>query len=145
MLRISETAELAERRADQRPYAPRVRPARLLVVHGHDPRLAALGPLLRDLGYDASTLPAAEDARQHCDSGGPPDILVTARNGGSPMRGSVFAHECLARYPALQALYVTWLPRTAAGPLGPRERLLAAPFSAACLTAAITALVARRS
>jgi hypothetical protein len=43
----------------------------------------------------------------------------------------------------MQALYVSWMPAAAAGPLGPRERVLAAPFTANCLTATVAALAGR--
>jgi hypothetical protein len=144
MLRVIDiSGERTDDRTDSLPIVQRSRAVRLLVVHNNDRRLAALEGLLRDLGYAATTVASAEDARTLLDDEGPPDILITTRHAGTQIRGPVFARECLARFPFMQALYVSWMPWSAATPLGPRERLLPAPFTAACLTSIIGSMAAR--
>ena len=144
MLRIIDiSGERSDVRPGAAPTLPRPRAVRLLVVHNNDRRLAALECLLRDLGYDAAVLATAEEARSVLDSEGPADILITARHAGSQLCGPVFARECLARHRLMQALYISWMPWPATSPLGPRERVLAAPFTAAGLTSTIAAIAAR--
>lgn len=140
MLRV---IDISGERTESVSLLQRPRPVRLLVVHNGDRRLAALEALLHDLSYDAVVLASADEARNLLDEEGPPDVLVTARHAGTQMRGAVFARECLARYPLMQALYISWMPWSSTTPLGPRERVLQAPFTAAGLTAAIAAVAAR--
>lgn len=144
MLRNSDTSQ-------ERPNAwdgsvasgKRPRSVRLLLVHNGDRRLAALDRLLGELGYDAAVLATAEEARNWLDSEPPPDTLITTRDLEIPLRGLVFGRECLARYPLLHAVYVTWIPWGAASQLVGRERVLAAPFTAAGLAAAIAPAAAQ--
>lgn len=115
----------------------RGRPLRLLVVPHGECRLAATGPLLCTLGYDAASTVGIEDARAQLDAKGAPDVLLTVDS----LDGRVFARECLARHARLRALYVCWMPTQVRPALVPREQLLPAPFTAAGLATALAPCV----
>ena len=119
--------------------ARRDRP-RLLIVHHGDPRLAALELVLGEFGYGAALVGTAEEAIAAIVRGPQPDVLLTARTTSSARRGFAFARECLARWPALRALYISFIPRPTPDVLAGRERVLAAPFNAEQLAAALTIL-----
>ena len=113
---------------------------RLLVVHHGDPRVAALEPVLADLGYRAAVVPGADDALGAIVRGPMPDVLIVPRNPSGPRRGLGFPRECLGRWPALRALYIMFLPRPTPDNLIGRERVLEAPFNADQLAAALASL-----
>ena len=113
---------------------------RLLIVHHGDTRLAALEQVLGDLGYGAVVVATAEEAIAAIARGPQPDVLVTTRTTGSARRGVGFARECLARWPALRALYIRFIPSPVPDVLAGRERILAAPFNAEQIAAALAAL-----
>ena len=113
---------------------------RLLVVHHGDRRVAALEPVLADLGYRAAVVPGADDALGAIARGPMPDVLIVPRNPSGPRRGLGFPRECLGRWPALRALYIMFLPRPTPDTLIGRERVLAAPFNAPQLAAALASL-----
>lgn len=121
------------------PKPLRERP-RLLVVHHGDRRVAALEPVLGDLGYRAIVVASGEDAIAAILRGPMPDVLITARDPSGPRRGLAFPRECLARFPALRALYIMFLPRPVPDTLVGRERVLAAPFNADQLAGALNSL-----
>ncbi len=124
--------------------AERPRP-RLLIVHHGDGRLAALETVLSDLGYDAMLAATADDAVAAIARGPLPDVLLTTgqstvAHSNGPRRGVTFARDCLARWPALRALYVTFVPRLLPDARGARESLLIAPFNADQLATALAEL-----
>ncbi len=112
----------------------------LLIVHHGDRRLAALEHVLSDLGYGAFVAAGAEEALAAIARGPVPDVLLTEHTPGGPKRGIGFARECLARWPALRALYICFVPRADPDPPGARESVLAAPFNAEQLAAALATL-----
>lgn len=119
--------------------AHRTRPT-LLVLHHGDPRLAALEHVLGDLGYHGDVAATPEEATSALGRAPTPDVLLTASSAGSARRGIGFARDCLGRFPALRALYVSFIPRQVPDLLAGRERVLAAPFNAEQLAAALGAL-----
>jgi len=119
--------------------ARRERP-RLLIVHHGDPRLAALELVLNELGYGATVVGTAEEAINAIARGPMPDVLLTSRTSTSARRGLAFARDSLARWPALRALHISFIPRPIPDVLVGRERLLAAPFNAEQLADALAAL-----
>ena len=119
--------------------ASRERP-RLLVMHQGDPRLAALEPVLGDLGYRGSVVGTPDEVVTAIQRGPQPDVLLTVCSPYSARRGLVFPRECLARWPALRALYFCFIPQRLPELLPGRELVLAAPFNAAELADALAAL-----
>lgn len=113
---------------------------RLLIVHHGDARLAALEDVLTDLGYSAMVAATADEALAAIARGPLPDVLLTTRAPCSPRRGAVFPTECLARWPTLHTLYVSFVPRTFPDLPRGREIVLAAPFNAEQLAAALAQL-----
>lgn len=116
---------------------------RLMVLHQGDHRLAALEHVLGDLGYRCSVVATPEDALAAIARGPLPDVLLTSCSPHGPHCSSGFPRECLARWPALRALYVSFIsfvPPAVPDLLGTRESALAAPFNAAQLAAALAAL-----
>jgi CheY-like chemotaxis protein len=122
-----------------RALAHRERP-RLLVMHQGDPRLAALEQVLGELGYRCTVVGTPEEVVATIQRGPAPDVLLTACSPYSARRGLAFPRECLARWPALRALYFCFIPQRLPEMLEGRERVLAAPFNASELTAALDAL-----
>ncbi len=121
--------------------APEALGPRLLIVHFGDRRLAALEAALVELGYEATVAATAEDALGAIARGPVPDVLLTTPAAGAgPRRGVGFARDCLARWPALRALYIDFVPRPLPEPPGPRECPLIAPFNADQLAAALAEL-----
>ena len=113
---------------------------RLLVVHHGDPRLEALGQAVGELGYPVAAVAEWNEAISALLGVPAPDVLVTAPNPAAPLRDLAFPRECLARWPTLRALYVSFSPRLTPEALTGRERALAAPFNADQLSAALAAL-----
>jgi CheY-like chemotaxis protein len=113
---------------------------RLLIVHHGDPRLAALEDVLNDLGYGTTVVATADEAVAAITRGPLPDVLLTAHTPTGARRGVAFARECLARWPTLHALYVTFVPRAFPDMQGGREVVLAAPFNAKQLASALAKL-----
>ncbi len=113
---------------------------RLLIVHHGDRRVAALEPLLAGIGYEASAAATAAEALAAMARGAVPDVLVNTDQGAPSRQGGGFVRDCLARWPALRALTVTFLPFPRALEPQGREALLAAPFDAAQLARALAAL-----
>ena len=110
---------------------------RLLIVHHGDPRLAALEEVLSDLGYGVSVVATADEAVAAITRGPLPDVLLTAHTPNGARRGVAFARECLARWPTLHTLYVTFVPRAFPDMPSGREVVLAAPFNAEQLAMAL--------
>jgi len=117
----------------------------LLIVHFGDPRLAALQGVLGDLGYVATAVATPEEAIAAMQRGPLPDVLLTAHTTSSPRRGVGFARDCLARWPSLRTLYITFVPRPLAETPTRREVVLAAPFNAHQLADALAKLRANES
>jgi len=116
-----------------------VRP-RLLIVHYSDPRLAALEAVLTDLGYGATLAATSDEALAAMSRGPLPDVLLTTVQSNAPRRGIAFARDCLAKWPALRAMYVTFVPRLLPDARCARERVLIAPFNADQFAAALAEL-----
>jgi CheY-like chemotaxis protein len=121
------------------PKPLRERP-RLLVVHNGDRRVAALESVLGEIGYRATVVAGPEEAIAAIARGPMPDVLIVPRNPAGPRRGLAFPRECLSRWPSLRALYIMFIPRPVPDALVGRERVLAAPFNADQLAAALAAL-----
>jgi CheY-like chemotaxis protein len=113
---------------------------RLLIVHHGDARLAALEAVLTDLGYDAALAATTDNALAAISHGPLPDVLLTTGQTNGPHRGVAFARECLAKWPALRAVYVTFVPRPLPDARGAREHVLIAPFNADQLATALAEL-----
>jgi CheY-like chemotaxis protein len=113
---------------------------RLLIVHNGDCRLAALEAVLSDLGYDAAMAANGEDAVAAIAHGPLPDVLLTIGQSNCPRRGLAFARDCLARWPTLRAIYVSFLPRPLPDARSAREHVLIAPFNANQLAMALCEL-----
>jgi CheY-like chemotaxis protein len=113
----------------------------LLIVHHGDRRLAALEVVLADLGYDTTVAATADEAVAAIARGPLPDVLLTAHTPNGARRGLAFARECLARWPTLRTLYITFVPRGLPDMPGGREVVLAAPFNAEQLAAALAELL----
>jgi CheY-like chemotaxis protein len=112
----------------------------LLIVHHGDPRLVALELVLNDMGYGTTVAASADEAVAAIARGPLPDVLLTAHTPNGARRGIAFARECLARWPTLRTLYVTFVPRQLPDLPSGREVVLAAPFNAEQLAAAIAEL-----
>jgi CheY-like chemotaxis protein len=112
----------------------------LLIVHHGDPRLVALEVVLNDLGYATTVVASADEAVAAIARGPLPDVLLTAHTPGGARRGVAFARECLARWPTLRTLYITFVPRGLPDLPDGREVVLAAPFNAEQLAAALAEL-----
>jgi hypothetical protein len=114
---------------------PPVASARLLVLHAADKRLKALQDALFELGYDVAGAELHE-ARSLMDRAGAPDVLVVALD---PHEECVvaFGRDCLTAWPALQVVYITWVPWNAPTVLWPGEHVLPAPFTAEDLAASL--------
>jgi CheY-like chemotaxis protein len=108
-----------------------------MIVHDGDPRLAMLEGVLADLGYHVAVAACPDEAVAAITRGPVPDVVLTIGGTG---HGTGFARECLARWPGLRALYITFVPTAEPEAPGARESLLAAPFNAAQLEAALTTL-----
>jgi CheY-like chemotaxis protein len=119
--------------------APRERP-RLLVMHEGDRRLAALEDVLGDLGYRGTVAGTPEEVIAAVLRGPQPDVLLTACSRHSARRSLAFPRECLARWPALRALYICFIPQRLPELLAGRERVLAAPFNERELATALATL-----
>jgi hypothetical protein len=115
---------------------------RLLIAHHGDKRLAALRAALVELDHDAALAATAEEAILAISRGPVPDVLLTNGVSTCPRQGVLFARACIARWPSLRALYVTFLPQAAPMPERPRERSIIAPFNAEELAAALAELCA---
>jgi CheY-like chemotaxis protein len=113
---------------------------RLLIVHHGDGRLAALEAVLIDLGYDATLAATGDDALAAISRGPLPDVLLTGGQPNTPRRGVAFARDCLAKWPALRAMYVTFVPRLLPDARAAREHVLIAPFNADQLATALSEL-----
>ncbi len=109
-------------------------------MHQGDPRLAALEQALGELGYGCTVVGTPEEAAATILHGPIPDVLLTACSPYSARRGLAFPRECLASWPALRALYFCFIPQRLPEMLEGRERVLAAPFNASELAAALDAL-----
>jgi hypothetical protein len=114
----------------------RERPRLMLLNHG-DPRLASLQNVLGDLGYRCGVATSAEDALTAIVHGPVPDVLLSIGTSHGPHCNIAFSRECLARWPALRALYICFVPPRLPELLAGRESVLAAPFNAAELVAAL--------
>ena len=112
----------------------------LLIVHYGDPRLAMLERVLSDLGYRAVAAACPEEALAAIARGPVPDVLLTADAASGTRRATGFARECLAHWPGLRVLYIAFFPRAEPEAPGARESLLAAPFNAQQLEAALATL-----
>lgn len=110
---------------------------RLLLVPLGDARLAALAPVLAELGLPATLALTEADALALLAGGPLPDILLTACPACVAPANARFARICRKRWPGLALLYVTYLPRPPPPTLGPREQVLPAPFDEAQLRAAL--------
>jgi CheY-like chemotaxis protein len=110
---------------------------RLLIVHHGDPRLAALKEVLNDLGYGTTVVATSDEAIAAITRGPMPDVLLIAHTPNGARRGVAFARDCLARWPTLNTLYITFVPRAFPDMPSRREIVLAAPFNAEQLAAAL--------
>src|ERR1700690_1358667 len=118
---------------------PRDRP-RLLVMHQGDYRLRGPAHVPGGLGYRGSVLGTPEEVVAALARGPQPDVLLTACSPQGACGDLAFPRECLARWPSLRALYVCFIPQQLPNLLVGRELVLAAPFNAQELAAAVNAL-----
>ena len=99
--------------------------------------------LLDEAGFDCEEAQDAEEALALLDgvNGWRPDILVTDYNLGPGPNGADVATEAMLRLPGLGVVHATGNPECLTDRLlGPRERILAKPFSAADLLAVVHGL-----
>ena len=117
---------------------------RALVVDDEPLIRMCVRDLLEEAGFECEEAADVAEALALLDSGGQaPDILVTDLNLGPGPDGIALAAAARRRLPGLPVLNVTANPEQFEGhPLGPRQRVLAKPFAAAELVAAVRELVA---
>jgi DNA-binding response OmpR family regulator len=116
---------------------------RILIVEDEALIRMLVRDLLEEAGFDCQEGRDAEEALVLLDAvnGWRPDILVTDYNLGPGPNGADVAAEAMLRLPGLGVVYATGNPECLADRLlGPRERIVAKPFAAVVLLAAVEGL-----
>jgi two-component system OmpR family response regulator len=116
---------------------------RILIVEDEALIRMLVRDVLEEAGFDCQEARDAEEALALLDgvNGWWPDVLVTDYNLGPGPNGADVANEAMLRLPGLGVVHATGNPDCLADRLlGPRERIVAKPFAAADLLAAVTEL-----